>query len=198
MTLPLAFLILSFVFVIPANAEQNDTEKSSNFSESVVFQEEDVVQEDAEEPEANGEHQTESEQDVHGWGGNLSVLQIITLLVLLSAAFLYINIHYIRLPSTIGLMILAMIMSFILIVGGFLFPDLKGAITSIMTDFDFSEVLFDVMLSFLLFAGALEINLNKLAEKMGSADPCYRGSPDLYRSSGHDHVLRISNVRTGG
>jgi len=161
--LPTALLIFSFLFVLPVIAEETDQLETSIFTESTVFQHEDAVQPDSEEPEEPSEHAPEK---AHGEGlGGLSVLQIITLLVLMSAAFLYINIHYIRLPSTIGLMILAMIMSFVLIVGGWLFPSLKGSVTSIMTEFDFSEVLFDIMLSFLLFAGALEINLKKLAEE---------------------------------
>jgi len=109
--------------------------------------------------------ETSEGEGAHGESEGLSTLQLITLMVLLAAVFLFVNIHYIRLPSTIGLMILAIIMSIILLIGGFFFPALNESITRIMTTVDFSEVLFDIMLSFLLFAGALDINLKKLGEE---------------------------------
>jgi len=95
----------------------------------------------------------------------LSVLELITVLIFIAFAFLYINIHWIKLPSTIGLMILAISMSAIILLVGLVYEPLKDTVIAVMTDFDFNEVLFDIMLSFLLFAGALEINLKKLAEE---------------------------------
>lgn len=92
----------------------------------------------------------------------LSILDLITILVFLAAAFTYINIHFLKLPSTIGLMILAMVMSLTIILGGYLYPPLSDAVMEVMKDFDFQDVLLNVMLSFLLFAGALEINLEEL------------------------------------
>lgn len=92
----------------------------------------------------------------------LSILDLITVLVFLAAAFTYINIHFLKLPSTIGLMILAMVMSLTIILGGYLYPPLSDSVMEIMKDFDFQDVLLNVMLSFLLFAGALEINLEEL------------------------------------
>lgn len=92
----------------------------------------------------------------------LSILDLITILVFLAAAFTYINIHFIKLPSTIGLMILAMVMSVSIIIAGYFYPPLSTGVQQIMQGFDFQEVLLNVMLSFLLFAGALEINLEEL------------------------------------
>jgi len=93
----------------------------------------------------------------------MSGLEIITVLVFLAAAFTYINIHYLKLPSTIGLMMLALLMSITIVLVGNFVPALEMGARSIMRSFDFREVLLDVMLSFLLFAGALEIDLEKLA-----------------------------------
>ncbi len=95
----------------------------------------------------------------------LTILQLITLLIFIAFAFEYINIHWIKLPSTIGLMILAICMSATILLIGLIYEPLKHAVIALMTDFDFTEVLFDIMLSFLLFAGALDINLKKLAEE---------------------------------
>lgn len=96
---------------------------------------------------------------------HLQVLELITLLIILSALFLFINTRFIKLPSTIGLMLLAIGLSFIVVIGGLIFPQIHLFAKSIFIDYKFSDVLFNVMLSFMLFAGAMEINLKKLGEE---------------------------------
>ncbi|MEO1049204.1 MAG: sodium:proton antiporter [Bacteroidota bacterium] len=95
----------------------------------------------------------------------MNVLDFIAILIVLAAFFTLINLNFLKLPSTIGLMLLALALSAFIILGGLVFSDVTRIATNIMTEFDFSDVLFDVMLSFLLFAGALEINLRKLGEE---------------------------------
>ena len=70
-----------------------------------------------------------------------------------------------KLPSTIGLMILALCLSVFVVLGEQIFSTLRRLAEGIMTEYNFSDVLLNVMLSFLLFAGALEINLRKLREE---------------------------------
>ncbi len=95
----------------------------------------------------------------------MGILELITLLIFIAAVFTLINITVLKLPSTIGLMVIALAMSLSILLMGSFFPDLKVAAQDIMGEFDFGEVLLDVMLNFLLFAGALSINLNKLLEE---------------------------------
>jgi len=95
----------------------------------------------------------------------MNVLDIIALLVFLAAVFTFINIHYLKLPATIGLMILALAMSVTIVGAGYIWEDLRIGAENIMRNFDFSEVLLNIMLSFLLFAGALHTDLNKLKEE---------------------------------
>lgn len=95
----------------------------------------------------------------------MSILELITLLILLAAGFTLINITVLKLPSTIGLMLIALIMSLLILVLGYFFPSITAGAEHIMEEFDFEEVLMNVMLNFLLFAGALSINLNKLLEE---------------------------------
>lgn len=97
----------------------------------------------------------------------MGILQIITILIILSALFTFINISVLKLPSTIGLMLLALGLSFTVVILGYFFPIVTNIAESIM-EFDFSYVLLNVMLSFLLFAGALHIDLSKLAEEKWS------------------------------
>ena len=92
----------------------------------------------------------------------MDVLDFITLLIIMAAFFTAVNARYLKLPSTIGLMLLALGLSLFIIFGEIVFRTLKDLATDLMTEYDFSEVLFQVMLSFLLFAGALEMDLRSL------------------------------------
>ena len=95
----------------------------------------------------------------------MEVLDFITILIVLAAFFLLMNVKFLKLPSTIGLMIMALSLSLFIIFGEVIFSALKDMATDLMTKYDFSKVLFQVMLSFLLFAGALEMDLGKLGEE---------------------------------
>jgi len=95
----------------------------------------------------------------------MDVLDFITILIILAAFFLLMNVRYLKLPSTIGLMIMALSLSVFIIFGEAIFSTLKTLASDLMTEYNFSKVLFQVMLSFLLFAGALEMNLDKLGEE---------------------------------
>ncbi len=95
----------------------------------------------------------------------MSVLQLVATLVFLAALFTFINVHYLQLPSTIGLMALALCLSGAVMLLSFGVPELLATARTILRNYDFSQVLLDVMLSFLLFAGALEVNLRKLREE---------------------------------
>lgn len=95
----------------------------------------------------------------------MGVLDLITLLIFLAAVFTFINVNYLKLPSTIGLMIIALVLSVLILLSGYIFPEITDLAISIVSEFDFKEVLLDVMLSFLLFAGALSINVKNLKEE---------------------------------
>lgn len=92
---------------------------------------------------------------------------ITTVLVVLSALFGYINVRFLKLPITIGLMVITIVFtSVILFIGQFdntLLLREKEFIQSI----DFETVLLDIMLSFLLFAGALHTNFSQLKVQRG-------------------------------
>ncbi len=95
----------------------------------------------------------------------MGILDLITLLIFFAAVFTLINITVLKLPSTIGLMLIAMALSVIILLSGLFIPHLTDVAVHIMEEFDFKEVLLHVMLSFLLFAGALSIDLSKLMEE---------------------------------
>jgi CPA1 family monovalent cation:H+ antiporter len=62
-------------------------------------------------------------------------------------------------------MVIAMVTSIILVTTGHLFPDTFNRMSTLISDVDFTEVLMGGMLNFLLFAGAIHINLKDLKEQ---------------------------------
>ena len=92
----------------------------------------------------------------------MDVFTIISVLVFLSAIFGYINVRFLKLPNSIGLMVITI--AFTLVVFGISYFDdtLLNAEKYIISQIDFKAVLLDIMLSFLLFAGALHTNFQQL------------------------------------
>jgi len=87
---------------------------------------------------------------------------IITELVVLAAVFGYINVRFIKLPTTIGLMVITILFTLGVFVLSFFDDTLLNAEKYIINHIDFKTVLLDIMLSFLLFAGALHTNFEQL------------------------------------
>ena len=85
----------------------------------------------------------------------MGIFFIITILVVVTAVFAYINTRFLKLPETIGIMIVSIVFSLLLIITGYLFPVVTDFAKGFVSSIDFSKVLLDIMLSFLLFAGAL-------------------------------------------
>lgn len=88
-----------------------------------------------------------------------------SVLIVLASFFSYLNLRYLKLPSTIGIMIIAMLSSVVLVFTGSLFPKTFDHFSTLLQDVDFTEVLMGAMLNFLLFAGAIHINLVDLREQ---------------------------------
>lgn len=87
---------------------------------------------------------------------------IATVLVVLSAAFGYINIRFLKLPDTIGLMLITIVFTLVVFVLSYFDDTLLLKERELISSIDFETVLLDVMLSFLLFAGALHTNFQQL------------------------------------
>ncbi|MDG2342352.1 MAG: sodium:proton antiporter [Cytophagales bacterium] len=92
----------------------------------------------------------------------LDILELSALLLILASFFSIINLRVLKLPMTIGLMIMAIALSIVVLILGFFFPTFMELAYSITVSFDFNFVLLNVMLPFLLFAGAMSINVHLL------------------------------------
>lgn len=92
----------------------------------------------------------------------MDIYTIATTLIVLSALFGYLNVKFLKLPITIGLMVITLLFT-LLVVGISTFDDtLLIREKELISQIDFKTVLLDVMLSFLLFAGALHTNFEQL------------------------------------
>ncbi|MCB1776339.1 MAG: sodium:proton antiporter [Candidatus Competibacteraceae bacterium] len=91
------------------------------------------------------------------------MLDTVALLITLTALFSYLNRCFIKLPTTIGVMVLAMLLSLILMSLGELgYALVEQRAEAIIGSIDFNQVLMEGMLSLLLFAGALHVDLEEL------------------------------------
>ncbi|WP_436200924.1 cation:proton antiporter [Astrobacterium formosum] len=97
----------------------------------------------------------------------MSLFDVIAILLTLTALFAWINDISIRLPNTIGLLLMGLIASFVIIGLELAFPDtaIFHRISDLVRGIDFSEALLDGMLAFLLFAGALHVDFGRLRNR---------------------------------
>ncbi|WP_312822406.1 sodium:proton antiporter [Epilithonimonas sp.] len=91
-----------------------------------------------------------------------------SVLIVLASLFAYINYRVLKLPSTIGIMVIAIIVSVTLVASGENFlPKTTTHLTELVHSLDFTEVLMGAMLNFLLFAGGIHVNIKDLKEQFG-------------------------------
>ena len=95
----------------------------------------------------------------------MSIYHIISILIFLTAVFAYVNDRWIKWPPTIGVMVIALISSILLAGFGHLAPAISVNALTLVSNINFGKVLMNIMLSFLLFAGALHIDANQLAKE---------------------------------
>jgi CPA1 family monovalent cation:H+ antiporter len=98
----------------------------------------------------------------------MTIFEIFSLLITLTALFSYLNYRFIKLPTTIGVMLIALVGSFALAGLQHLGFPVGAKAAEVLQRIDFDSTLLQGMLSFLLFAGGLHINLADLEEQKWS------------------------------
>ncbi len=97
----------------------------------------------------------------------MELFHLFSILLVLSAIFAYINFRVVKLPGTIGLMAVSLFFSILILLSGQLLYPVKNMVAEMLIKIDFSELLLEGMLSFMLFAGAIQINYEDLkSEKL--------------------------------
>jgi len=92
----------------------------------------------------------------------MDLFLIASILIVLSALFGYINVRFLKMPNTIGLMVITIVFTLIILATSYFDDTLLEQEKLLIATIDFKTVLLDVMLSFLLFAGALHTNFQQL------------------------------------
>jgi len=95
----------------------------------------------------------------------MELFNIVAILLVMSATFSYINHRFLKLPTTIGLLLIALLLSVLLNATHAFFPELTMPIKKIVHEIDFSQVIIDIMLSFLLFAGTLHLDMKEMRKQ---------------------------------
>ena len=95
----------------------------------------------------------------------MSVIDTIAILISLAAVFSYINYRFLKIPTTIGLLVIALLMSLLIVALGKMGLPIQDQAKSLLKGIDFNEALMEGMLSALLFAGALHVHLEELVKQ---------------------------------
>lgn len=97
----------------------------------------------------------------------MSVFEVAAVLVGISALFGYVNHRFLRLPHTIGLVLIALFASLAIVGVEAVFPSVRVAseIANGLRELDFNQTLMHGILSFLLFAGAMHVNFTAFRER---------------------------------
>ncbi|MEZ4692004.1 MAG: cation:proton antiporter [Ignavibacteria bacterium] len=92
----------------------------------------------------------------------MEIFPLFSILIVLSAGFAYINFRILKLPDSIGLMLVSLLFSILILIIGHFYPSLIDVLSATLESIDFSELLLEGMLSFMLFAGAIHIKYEDL------------------------------------
>lgn len=98
--------------------------------------------------------------------GDMDTFALLTTLVTLSAIASFVNNRVLKLPGTIGVMVVAIVLSVVISLTGKMFPGAFAFIKSLTASIDFSHTLLDIMLAFLLFASALHFDYPALKQQI--------------------------------
>jgi len=95
----------------------------------------------------------------------LSLFSLVSVLISLAAVSSFVNYRYIKLPTTIGVMLVALVASLTLILVGPYAGGFREQAATLVSRIDFNQVVLHGMLAFLLFAGSIHVNLEDLGRE---------------------------------
>ena len=95
----------------------------------------------------------------------MSFFSLVSILITLAAVSSYFNYRYIKLPTTIGVMLVALVASLTLIIIGPYTSGVREQAASLVSRIDFDKVVLHGMLAFLLFAAAIHVKLDSLGRE---------------------------------
>lgn len=94
----------------------------------------------------------------------MHLFDLAAIVISAAALFAWVNHRWLRMPSTLGVMLLGLLLSLALALMRRAGLDLASDVEALLHQIDFDEALLHGMLSFLLFAGALHVDLESLRQ----------------------------------
>lgn len=98
----------------------------------------------------------------------MGMFETASILIVLAALFSFVNCRYVKLPSTIGVMLMSLGTSAVLLALGSFAKPVRDEAAAIVAGVDFHQALFNGMLAFLLFAGSLHLEFDDLRKEWES------------------------------
>jgi len=95
----------------------------------------------------------------------MSFFSLVSILISLAAVASYVNYRYIKLPTTVGVMLVALVASLALVLIGPYSEGFRKQAATMVSQIDFNQVVLHGMLAFLLFAGAIHVKLGDLGRE---------------------------------
>lgn len=94
----------------------------------------------------------------------MQIFDVIAILIFFSGLFIFLNEFVLKLPSSVGLMLLALLLSVVVFMVGHFFPEYH--IAHHLRQYDYTEVMYRFVLSVMLFAGALNVDFRKFGKQL--------------------------------
>jgi Na+:H+ antiporter len=95
----------------------------------------------------------------------LSLFSLLSILISLAAVSSFVNYRYIKLPTTIGVMLVALVASLTLTIAGPYAAGFREHAAALVSQIDFDQTVLHGMLAFLLFAGSIHVQLEDLGRE---------------------------------
>ncbi|HKQ32026.1 MAG TPA: cation:proton antiporter, partial [Thermodesulfobacteriota bacterium] len=94
----------------------------------------------------------------------MNLFAVFTILITVTAVFGFLNEAFVKLPTTIGVMLASLLASILILTLGYLGFGRTDWAVELVQAADFDHLFMNGMLSFLLFAGASSVNIHDLGE----------------------------------
>ena len=95
----------------------------------------------------------------------MSLFSLVSILISLAAVASYVNYRYIKLPTTVGVMLVALIASLSLVLIGPYAGGFREQAAAMVSRIDFDQMVLHGMLAFLLFAGSIHVKFDDLGRE---------------------------------
>lgn len=92
----------------------------------------------------------------------MNIQYVITIVIVLATVIAVFNHRFLKLPTSIGVMVIAIVVSLLIMLTSDIFPKLFDGTSKLMDSVDFSDAFIGTMLNFLLFAGTIQIRIKDL------------------------------------